>query len=712
MPKTNRCVPISIAFVVSLFSTLLLSAVPASALIQGYGKDATGGAGGSVCTVTTSASSGTGSFSSCLSAGNRTIQFAVASATVGGTQYVKSNTTIDGCANGRNGVTLDQSGGTGRSVIIEGPVSNIIVRCMRFQGPGGASEGSDLLSLDGIGGQISRIAIDRSTFVGAADGALDITGDVSDVTVQYSLFYGSALTQLIKYKTRMRISIHHNVYTAGGERNPQIKGDATAFDFVSNVVHANTLVTDSYGTRLWNGNSSSDSAGNVQINMVANAFLGTKGNIVIQSDSGASASGIYIASSNYCSPASNCPSSPASSPRFTVPAANAVTVTLPGCMATAMLPTVGSPNRTTTDTQKLNAVAAALPTNCSGGSTPTVSVNDVSVTEGNSGTTTATFTATLSAAATSTVTVNYATANGTATAGSDYVAASGTLSFPAGTTTKTFAVTVNGDTTVEPNETFTVNLSTPSGATIADGQGVGTITNDDSLPQLSINNVSVSEGNSGTKLASFTVTRSGATTSSVSVTYATANGTATAGSDYVALGGSVTFPAGSTSQTLNVTVNGDTTVEPNEIFLVNLSSPSGATILDGQSVGTITNDDSAALPTLSISDVSVTEGNSGTKTATFTATLSAAATSTVTVGYSTANGTATAGIDYASQSGTLTFSAGQTTKAIAVVVNGDKSVEPNETFMVNLSGASGATILDAQGVGTISNDDVRHGPKQ
>ena len=691
------------AIVAPLFC-LFLGALPASAQIQGYGKDATGGAGGSVCTVTTSASSGTGSFSSCLSVGNRTIQFAVASATVGSTQYVKSNTTIDGCANGQNGVTLDQSGGLGRSVIIEGPVSNVIVRCMRFQGPAGTSEGSDLLGLDGTGGQISRVAVDRSTFVGAADGALDITGDVSDLTVQKSLFYGSVLTQLIKYDTRMRISIHHNVYTAGGERNPQIKGDATAFDFVSNVVHANTLTVDSYGTRLWSGNSSSDSPGNVQINMVANAFMGTNGNIIIQTDSGASASGIYIASNNYCSPASNCPSSPASSP-FTVPAAYAVTPTLPGCMATAMLPGVGSPNRTATDTQKVNAVAAALPTNCTGGTTPTISIGDASVTEGNSGTTTATFTATLSASASGTVTVGYSTANGTATAGSDYVAQSGTLTFTAGQTTRTIAVVVNGDTAVEPNETFTVNLASPTGATILDGLGVGTIVTDDSLPSLSIGDISVSEGNTGTKVAALTVTLSAASASPVSVTYATANGTATAGTDYAAVGGSVTFPAGTTSQTVNVTVNGDTTVEPNETFVVNLSAPSGATILDAQGVGTITNDDSAALPTLSIGDVSVIEGNSGITTATFTATLSAAASGTVTVGYSTANGTATAGSDYVAQSGTLTFTAGQTTKTVVVVVNGDLTVEPNETFMVNLSSPTGATILDGQGVGTIMNND-------
>ena len=99
--------------------------------------------------------------------------------------------------------------------------------------------------------------------------------------------------------------------------------------------------------------------------------------------------------------------------------------------------------------------------------------------EGNSGTTNAVFTVTLSAASTSTVTVDYATANGTATAGSDYTAGTGTLSFAAGTTSKTITVAVTGDTAVEPNETFVVNLTNAVGATIADAQGVGTITNDD-----------------------------------------------------------------------------------------------------------------------------------------------------------------------------------------------------------------------------------------
>ena len=115
----------------------------------------------------------------------------------------------------------------------------------------------------------------------------------------------------------------------------------------------------------------------------------------------------------------------------------------------------------------------------------------------------------------------------------------------------------------------------------------------------------------------------------------------------------------------------------------------------------------AQLPSITIGDVSVTEGNSGTVNARFTVSLSAASASTVTVSYATADGTATAGSDYAAKSGTLTFAAGTTQQAIDVTVNGDTAAEPNETFYVNLSGPSGATLADAQGQGTITNDDCR-----
>jgi hypothetical protein len=135
-------------------------------------------------------------------------------------------------------------------------------------------------------------------------------------------------------------------------------------------------------------------------------------------------------------------------------------------------------------------------------------------------------------------------------------------------------------------------------ATIADGQGLGTITNDDTpaVPSLSINDVTLPEGQSGTATAQFAVALSAAASQAVTVSWATANGTALAGSDYVAGSGTLTFPAGSLQQTLNVTINGDTTVEPAETFLVNLTSPVGATLADAQGVGTIGNDDAAPSP--------------------------------------------------------------------------------------------------------------------
>ena len=116
-------------------------------------------------------------------------------------------------------------------------------------------------------------------------------------------------------------------------------------------------------------------------------------------------------------------------------------------------------------------------------------------------------------------------------------------------------------------------------------------------------------------------------------------------------------------------------------------------------------------PTLTVNDVSVMEGNSGTTTVSFTVTLAPVnASQTVTVNYTTADGTAAAGIDYVAKSGTLTFSPSVATQTIAVTVNGDVTVEANETFVVNLSSATGAVIGDSQGVAIIINDDAAAGP--
>ena len=192
---------------------------------------------------------------------------------------------------------------------------------------------------------------------------------------------------------------------------------------------------------------------------------------------------------------------------------------------------------------------------------------------------------------------------------------------------------------------------------------------------------------------------------SVTFNIATANGSATAGVDYVANSlTSQTIPAGSSTYIFTVLVNGDTLNEPSETFFVNVTSVVNAVVVDGQGVGTITNDD--PLPSLSIGDVSVVEGNTGTVNAVFTVTLNAASGQTVSVNYATADGTATQPADYVSTSGTLTFTAGQTSRTITVPVIGETVPEANETFFVNLSGATNATISDNQGQGTITNDDV------
>jgi Ca2+-binding RTX toxin-like protein len=229
-----------------------------------------------------------------------------------------------------------------------------------------------------------------------------------------------------------------------------------------------------------------------------------------------------------------------------------------------------------------------------GAAAATVSIGDDTVTEGNAGTVNADFTVTLSEPAPAGgATVDYDTADGTAVSPGDYTAESGTVTFVEGDDTETVTIAVNGDTLDEVDETFTVNLENPSNVTIADGQGQGTITDDDPLPTVSIGNVTVTEGDTGTDNATFNVTLSAASGKQVTVEYDTANGTATAPADYVAESGTVTFSAGDTSEPVTIAVNGDTLDEVDETYFVDLSNPTNATIADGQGQGTITDDDQA-----------------------------------------------------------------------------------------------------------------------
>ena len=224
---------------------------------------------------------------------------------------------------------------------------------------------------------------------------------------------------------------------------------------------------------------------------------------------------------------------------------------------------------------------------------PSLSINDVTAAEGNSGTNNFTFTVSLSApAGPGGVSFDIATANGTAAAGSDYVARSlAGQTIPAGASSASFTVTVNGDTLNEASETFFANVTNVVNAVVIDGQGVGTITNDDPLPAISTSDVSIVEGNSGSSNAIVTVTLDTASGQTVTVNYATANGSATQPSDYGAVSGTLTFTPGQTSRTIAIPVVGDTVPETNEAFSLGLFSAVNATIAIPTAFIAITNDD-------------------------------------------------------------------------------------------------------------------------
>jgi large repetitive protein len=343
---------------------------------------------------------------------------------------------------------------------------------------------------------------------------------------------------------------------------------------------------------------------------------------------------------------------------------------------------------------------------------PTVSIADLAQAEGNTGVTSFDFAVTLSEPSGRTITVEYATVDGeddTATPGADYVVITDTVTFIAGQTTTAARVGVVADLTHEPAEAFTVQLTSADEATITDGTATGTITNDDGVPSLRIDNAPVTEGSTGTTDATFTVSLSRASGNTVTVAYTTAEGSATDPEDFASRSGTLTFAPGEVTKTITVPVVADALDEPNETFTVVLSGAANATIADATGVGTINNDD--ATPTLSVNDATADEGDTdGTPAgsdATFTITLSAPSGQPVTVTYQTADDTATAGGDYTAKAATpVTFEPGETTKEIVVDVLPDNTDEPDETFTLNLSAPTNATLADASGTGTITDDDA------
>ena len=445
-------------------------------------------------------------------------------------------------------------------------------------------------------------------------------------------------------------------------------------------------------------------------------------------------------------------------------------------------------------------------------STPTLSIAGGSGTEGADSA--ISFTVSLDEAATDTVTVDYATSDGTATAGSDYTSTSGTLTFDAGTTSKTISVSIADDETDESDETFTVTLSNASGADLGTSTATGTITNRavvvETTATLSIAGGSGTEGDDDD--IDFTVTLNESASETVTVDYATSDGTADSGGDYTAKSGTLSFSAGTTSKTISVSIENDVENESDETFTVTLSNASGADVGTSTATGTIRNrrvepltasfsgmpsehdgssftfelqfsenpevsfrtlknhaftvdegdvtraqrknpqsadknkawtitvepdgndtisitlpattscssnraictDDGRKLshstsatvagpPSISVADATVTEA-AGAVLA-FTVSLSRSSGSNVTVDYATSDGTATAGADYTATSGTLTISAGSTSATVDVSVLDDSHDDGGETLTLTLSNAANGTLGDSTATGTIENSD-------
>jgi hypothetical protein len=310
----------------------------------------------------------------------------------------------------------------------------------------------------------------------------------------------------------------------------------------------------------------------------------------------------------------------------------------------------------------------------------------------------------LAAASAQEVTVQFSTADGTAVSAEDFEARQETVTLPPGETEHAVIVAVRNDTIPEPTETFLVRLTdVTTGRLIATAEG--TILDDDAIPQVTIGDAEVEEGNSGFSTLTFPVQLSGPSASPVTVGFASSDETAEAGVDYVPVNDTLTFAPGITEGFIRVQVFSDLLDEDDETFLVTLTVSDGSAVLSSdptQAHGTIRDDDLP--PRLLVSDAVVLEGDQGSFKMAFGVRLSAPSGRPVVFGFETVNGTAVAGEDYEPVAGVEVFPAGQVRPfVVTVVVNSDRTPEPDETFRVRLSNAQNSEQVEA--TGTIINDD-------
>jgi hypothetical protein len=329
---------------------------------------------------------------------------------------------------------------------------------------------------------------------------------------------------------------------------------------------------------------------------------------------------------------------------------------------------------------------------------PSLTVADTEALEGNG----LRFTLSLSSVASSTVSVNYTTADLTGTAGTDYVPASGVVTFTPGVLSRTVTIVGVLDTLDEDNETMRLVLSGATNASLGNAVAVGSIVDDD-VARLSVSATAGTEGAAGATVT-FAIALSVPSSHEVSVAYTTANENAVAGMDYTATAGRLTFAAGTnTPQIVTVEVLDDSLDEVNEVLSLVLSDAVNASIQTARGYATIVDDDE--MPVVTVTSETVVESDSGTREVVFTLTLSAPSGRPVQVTYATADGSALAGADYAAKSRAVVFDPGVSVRTASIYVIGDGVVEPEEVFFLNLSAPINTTIGVSQGVGTIADND-------
>jgi hypothetical protein len=337
---------------------------------------------------------------------------------------------------------------------------------------------------------------------------------------------------------------------------------------------------------------------------------------------------------------------------------------------------------------------------------PTVWIADAEVVEGDTGTRDMNFRVYLTEASTNTVTVDFRTVNGTALAGSHYVATNGTVSFLPGQTNLTLSVAIIGNLADNLNRSFTVRLSNSVNMALGGAIATGTILDDDPLT-LSAGNAAVIEGDAGsTTQLVFNITLNKPWDAPVTATYATVNSTAIEGQDFIGTNGTVVFAPGEVSRDVYVTVLGDGLSEASEIMFLDLTAADGATIARRRGGGTINDDD--PLPVLSIAPPSVVEGNTGMRQIVFPFTLTPASGARVIVTCFTADGSAVAPGDYVNQPATnVAINAGITSGALSINVRGDTIIEGDEIFFLHVSNVVNAVVVTNRIGGLIVDDDFR-----